>query len=77
MKKILLSVLLLVPVILISQTQVPPGPVSGTWDQDGSPYMVNGDLYIEESETLTIERGVDVKVQQLELIRLILLFLHG
>ena len=61
MKKILLSVLMLVPVILISQTQVPPGPVSGTWDQDGSPYMVNGEIYIEESETLTIEPGVDVK----------------
>ena len=61
MKKQLLMILLLVPVIIYSQTPVPPGPVSGNWDTAGSPYMVNGDIYIDWFSTLTIDPGVQVR----------------
>ena len=61
MKKYLLLLILMVPMIISAQTQVPPGPVSGTWDLAGSPYMVNGEIYIDETATLEIEPGVEVR----------------
>jgi len=61
MKKLFLTILLMIPIIIYSQTPVPPGPVSGTWDLASSPYIVNGDIYIEPGSTLTIEPGVKVR----------------
>lgn len=61
MKKIALLIIMMMPIIMMSQTQVPSGPVSGTWDLSGSPYMVNGEIYIAETETLVIEPGVEVR----------------
>ena len=37
------------------------GPVSGTWDMAGSPYWVEGDITVNESDTLVIEPGVEVR----------------
>jgi hypothetical protein len=59
--KNLLFTFMLIPVLLSAQTDVPPGPVSGTWDLPGSPYMVNGEIYIHEDSTLVIEPGVEVR----------------
>jgi len=61
MKKILLMIIMGLPLIVLSQTPVPGGPVSGTWDLAGSPYMVNGEIHIPETATLQIEAGVEVR----------------
>jgi hypothetical protein len=62
MEKMILSILCVItPLLIISQTPIPAGPVSGTWDLTGSPYMINGEIYIEDASTLTIEPGVEVK----------------
>lgn len=60
MKKILLCILLISPLIFYGNTNVPPGPVSGHWDLAGSPYIVEGDIYIDETETLSIDPGVKI-----------------
>ena len=52
--KIILYIILLLSVTF-TQTNV-AGVVSGTWDSDGSPYLVIGDVIITES--LSIEEGV-------------------
>lgn len=45
----------------IFATNVPAGPVSGTWTLSGSPYIVQGDITIANNTTLTINPGVEVK----------------
>jgi hypothetical protein len=42
------------------QTYITGGNVSGTWSSVGSPYYVQGEITIPNSETLSIEPGVDV-----------------
>jgi parallel beta-helix repeat protein len=44
-------------------TDVPGGPVSGTWNAAGSPYNVLGDITVPAGESLTIEPGVEVVFQ--------------
>ncbi len=46
--------------IVRSDTVVSSGPVYGTWDRDGSPYLLQGDVVVPYGETLTIEPGVQV-----------------
>jgi len=46
-----------------ADTTVPGGSVWGTWDVDGSPYWVTGDITIQEGDTLIVEPGVDVYLQ--------------
>ena len=46
-----------------SDTIINGGPVSGTWTQSGSPYLIMGDIAIDETSTLTIEPGVEVMFQ--------------
>ena len=46
---------------LYSQTPVPSGPISGTWTNNGSPYLLEGINTIEDGTTLTIEPGVEVR----------------
>ncbi|MEE4256558.1 MAG: hypothetical protein V2I47_05950 [Bacteroidales bacterium] len=60
MKKILLFILMIAPIVFYGQSNIPPGPVSGHWDLAGSPYSINGDIYIESAESLTIDPGVQV-----------------
>jgi hypothetical protein len=50
-------IILLIPVGLLAQTTIPGGDVSGTWTTVNSPYIVTGDLKIQN---LTIEPGVEV-----------------
>ena len=51
----------MIPLALLSQTQVSAGAVSGTWDITGSPFMVNGEIYVDEGASLIIDPGVEVK----------------
>lgn len=44
-------------------TFVPGGVISGTWTAEHSPYYVEGDLSIQNGQTLTIEPGVKVAVR--------------
>jgi hypothetical protein len=44
--------------IIRSDTVVPSGAVSGVWDYDGSPYLIQGDIAVPNGQTLTIEPGV-------------------
>jgi len=37
------------------------GGVSGVWTAANSPYIITGDIYVDEDDSLTIEAGVDVK----------------
>ena len=57
------SMLLLLVSLAQADTTVPGGNVSGTWDVDGSPYWVTGDITIQEGDTLIVEPGVDVYLQ--------------
>jgi len=49
---------------LHAQTQISAGNVSGTWTKSGSPYKVNGDIVIPDSQTLFIEPGVVIEFAQ-------------
>jgi hypothetical protein len=60
MKKILLFFTIFIPLMIAAETVVPPGPVSGHWKLDVSPYVITGDIFIEEGETLTIYPGVEL-----------------
>jgi len=59
MKKILtLNICLSFLLLLRAQTYIPGGTITGaTWDWEGSPYVVQGDVTIED---LTIHAGVVV-----------------
>jgi len=41
-------------------TAIAGGSVSGTWTLDDGPYMINGDIVVDTTSTLTIEAGVNV-----------------
>jgi hypothetical protein len=43
-----------------AQTDIPGGDVSGTWSLSNSPYHINGEITIPDSQTLIIEPGVEV-----------------
>jgi hypothetical protein len=60
MKKLTFLLAFMIPIFLSAQTYIFPGPVSGTWDLDGSPYLVNGSIYVDKTSSLDIEAGVTV-----------------
>ncbi len=49
------------PTIIVAQTIIPAGTVSGTWTLAGSPYIISGDI---NCTYLTIQPGVDVRFQE-------------
>lgn len=59
MKRILFFLLLSIS-LMLSATDIPAGPVSGTWNAAGNPYTILGDIEITDGTTLTIEAGVNV-----------------
>jgi len=54
----IISFLIVIPVF--SLTNIPEGPVSGTWNIAGSPYLINGDITLSSVDLLIIEPGVTV-----------------
>ena len=63
MKKFTLLIVFIFPIIVYSQTTIQEGNVSGTWTISGSPYLIEGDITIIDSDTLAIEPGVTVEFQ--------------
>lgn len=59
-KVFLLVVIVLVGFTAQSQTIIPGGYVSGTWDEAGSPYLVQGSIKVHEDSSLQIFAGVEV-----------------
>ncbi len=57
------GLILLLSILLFPQTSIPPGDVSGIWVKAGNPYLINGDINIQNNNTLTIEPGVIVQFQ--------------
>ena len=62
-KKVLLILFLTFYIILSSDTIIPAGNVSGNWDIDGSPYLIEGEITIPDGETLKIDPGILVEFQ--------------
>lgn len=63
MKKLILFLIFFFPIIALSQTTIQESDVSGTWTLSGSPYLIEGDVTIEDTDTLVIEPGVIVEFQ--------------
>lgn len=64
LKKIAIVIIALINwILLLSQTVVPAGDVSGNWLINGSPYLIEGEVTIPDGETLTIDPGVLVEFQ--------------
>jgi len=55
--------LLSIVLIGVSQTIISGGFVSGTWDQWGSPYIIENDIIIHEDSLLSISGNVDIIFQ--------------
>jgi|GEM_PF-1354343 len=53
----------LFPLFVLSQTTISGGEVSGTWTLANSPYLIEGDIEINSSDTLIIEPGVVIEFQ--------------
>jgi len=49
--------------LTLADTIIPGGPVAGTWDLAGSPYLVQGNITLQGYRYLTIDPGVDVIFQ--------------
>ncbi|MCD4730459.1 MAG: right-handed parallel beta-helix repeat-containing protein [Bacteroidales bacterium] len=62
-KKSLVFVSFIFPLIIFSQTIIPGGDVSGIWTNQSSPYLIEGEITIPEELQLTIEPGVLVEFQ--------------
>ena len=55
--------LFLCSTLLFSQTTIPAGDVSGTWNLAGSPYLIEGEITVPDGQTLTINPGCLVEFQ--------------
>nr|AWJ66337.1 Muc19 precursor [uncultured bacterium] len=51
----------LIPFLLLGQTQIPGGNVSGVWTASGSPYIIEGSITVDQDSSLIIKPGVTVK----------------
>ncbi|MCK4312468.1 MAG: right-handed parallel beta-helix repeat-containing protein [Candidatus Cloacimonetes bacterium] len=61
MKKIIIIFfLLLIITFIYADTHIPAGNVSGVWTFANSPYIIDGEISIQQSDQLTIEPGVQV-----------------
>lgn len=61
-KSILLLVCLAIGAIGFAQTHVSKGQsVSGTWSPKNSPYIIDGEAYVEAGKTLKIKPGTEIK----------------
>lgn len=58
-----LALILIVNTPTLAQTEV-EGEVSGVWNMEGSPYTAIGEITITDDDTLVIEPGVEVTIQE-------------
>jgi hypothetical protein len=58
-----LCIVLFFSSMITAQTDIPAGPVSGTWTKAKSPYRIQGDINVQSGQTLTIQSGVLVEFQ--------------
>ncbi|MCK5519702.1 MAG: hypothetical protein KAI81_01200, partial [Candidatus Marinimicrobia bacterium] len=58
---LLLGIHLLSPTFIFSQTNITEGPVSGTWTKAESPYLIQGNILIEEGSNMIIEPGAIIE----------------
>ncbi|MBU1881547.1 right-handed parallel beta-helix repeat-containing protein, partial [bacterium] len=66
MKRKLSFIIIIVLAISTSgytQTTIPGGDVSGSWDISGSPYLIEGEITVLANDTLTIDPGVEINFQ--------------
>ncbi|MCD4819977.1 MAG: right-handed parallel beta-helix repeat-containing protein [Candidatus Cloacimonetes bacterium] len=59
-KYFLMLIIISFTLSIMADTSIEGGSVSGTWDIDGSPYIIQGDIQIDGGSTLSIEAGVEV-----------------
>ena len=52
---------LLIPLWLLAETIIPGGSVSGEWNSSGSPYIITGDIWIDDGNSLLILSSVEVR----------------
>ncbi len=66
MKKIFFIIVLIQGFLFLSfaQTNIPPGDVYGTWELNGSPYNIQGNITIPDDSTLNIQPGVLVVFEE-------------
>ena len=55
--------LILLSWFLAAATIVPGGYVSGIWNVEDSPYLINGNIIISDGESLTLNPGVELQFQ--------------
>lgn len=60
LKKIISTILFLIPLILSAATSVPYGEISGSWTQVNSPYQIDGATWVPQDSTLIIWPGVEI-----------------
>lgn len=70
MNRTLLLLLLILPILCLSQTTLTGGVMSGTLTASGSPYKVMGDILVPKDSTLTIEAGVTLDFDSAKLVRI-------
>lgn len=56
----IVSLIIVLTVSAIGQTYITGGDVNGIWTSANSPYYIQGEITVPNSETLTIEPGVNV-----------------
>ena len=56
-------ILIVFSAFLFASTDVFYGPVSGTWDVAGSPYLIHAEINIPTNQSLTIQPGVEIIFQ--------------
>ena len=61
MKIKLLIILIVVAISSFGQTNVPEGDISGAWSPSNSPYLISGNVTIQDGSLLTIEPGVEIR----------------
>ncbi len=63
MKRLILLMLALLPLVGAAQTNVPGGNVSGTWTAAASPYRIQGSIRVPADSMLLIQAGTTVIFQ--------------
>lgn len=60
-KKIgLVIICLMLSNLIFTETHIPEGEISGDWNQDGSPYILEGLVSVPNDSVLTISPGVEI-----------------